>query len=256
MYNKIFTAVFFSFLNVCFAQGYQMQYSSSVPKQQTNEGKSYRVTYNLIMKIKQYDINTDITTVLEGNKNKSVYVENFSKNTTTSSSAELINIDANTFFYKDHLTKKIVYSDHIKFKFFVIEDEIKSFDWILLPETKLISGYLCQKANCVFRGREYFVFFTKEIPTSDGPWKFGGLPGLILEVFSDDAVALYSINFKSIVYVDDSKIVDKFEGKKTVSYDEFKSMYNKRYQQSLVDVVNDRGETRPMPKGFIEMLVD
>ena len=33
-----------------------------------------------------------------------------------------------------------------------------------------------------FRGRDYRALFTMNIPLSVGPWKFGGLPGLILKV--------------------------------------------------------------------------
>lgn len=39
-----------------------------------------------------------------------------------------------------------------------------------------------EKATTVFRGRTYEAWFTPDIPVSDGPWKFSGLPGLILEV--------------------------------------------------------------------------
>lgn len=54
--------------------------------------------------------------------------------------------------------------------------------WEILPERKVISGYTCQKAITTFRGRTWEAWFTNQIPFSNGPWKFQGLPGLILQV--------------------------------------------------------------------------
>lgn len=59
-------------------------------------------------------------------------------------------------------------------------------DWLIKNETMTIVGYTCQKATCSFRGRNYTAWFTVDIPISQGPWKFCGLPGLILKV-QDDA---------------------------------------------------------------------
>ena len=54
--------------------------------------------------------------------------------------------------------------------------------WQISTETKILRGYKCQKATCSWRGREYVAWFTMEIPKRLGPWKFGGLPGLIIKV--------------------------------------------------------------------------
>ena len=49
-------------------------------------------------------------------------------------------------------------------------------------EMKEILGYQCFKAECDFRGRHWTAWCTMQIPVQDGPWKFCGLPGLILEM--------------------------------------------------------------------------
>lgn len=54
--------------------------------------------------------------------------------------------------------------------------------WKVCEEKKKILDYECQRATCSFRGRDYEAWFAEDIPMSYGPWKFNGLPGLILEV--------------------------------------------------------------------------
>ncbi len=66
-------------------------------------------------------------------------------------------------------------------RFYYVE-ELDQFDWQILPETKTIEDFEVQKATTSFRGRDYVAWFAPEIPVSDGPYKFNGLPGLILEI--------------------------------------------------------------------------
>ena len=64
-------------------------------------------------------------------------------------------------------------------------EDIPNFNWQLQEDTLTVLGYLCQKATCFFRGKNYAVWFTTDVPINDGPWKFGGLPGLIIKVCDD-----------------------------------------------------------------------
>lgn len=73
-------------------------------------------------------------------------------------------------------------------------DEIPYLDWKFevpkifpeLPKTKKIAGYDCRSATVNFRGSNFLAYYTTDIPTTFGPWKFSGLPGLILEISSLD----------------------------------------------------------------------
>ena len=56
-----------------------------------------------------------------------------------------------------------------------------------------------------FRGRTWIAWFASEIPISDGPWKFNGLPGLIMEVY--DAKKHFHFSLVGIEQVDDEPIV-------------------------------------------------
>ena len=84
--------------------------------------------------------------------------------------------------YKDYKENKIKVIDKISGNFFLYEEENEPQSWILHDDTITIAGYLCQKALCQWRGRDYEAWFTPEIPINEGPWKFHGLPGLIIKL--------------------------------------------------------------------------
>lgn len=73
------------------------------------------------------------------------------------------------------------YHDYTSFKF-IVDEELKALDWQITDETKEIMGYLCLTATTSYKGRDYKAYFTEGIPFSDGPYKFKGLPGVILEL--------------------------------------------------------------------------
>jgi GLPGLI family protein len=62
------------------------------------------------------------------------------------------------------------------------EEPIPDLQWEIRMEFDTVLSYRCQKATTKFRGRNYEAWFTPDIPISNGPWKLGGLPGLILKV--------------------------------------------------------------------------
>lgn len=70
-------------------------------------------------------------------------------------------------------------------------EEIPILKWEIYEETDTIAGYHCQKATCTFRGREYIAWFSMNIPISNGPWKFGDLPGLILKVYDKEQLFVF-----------------------------------------------------------------
>ena len=62
------------------------------------------------------------------------------------------------------------------------DEPFSEIDWLIVEDsTKTILDYQCIMATTDFHGRKWTVWFTPEIPMQDGPWKFCGLPGLIME---------------------------------------------------------------------------
>ena len=57
--------------------------------------------------------------------------------------------------------------------------------WTLTDDTLTVSGYHCQQATATFRGVKWHVWYTEEIPSSAGPWRLRGLPGLIVKAESE-----------------------------------------------------------------------
>ena len=70
----------------------------------------------------------------------------------------------------------------------VIKEDKKIWTWKILPETKKIGNFTCQKAEATFRGSVFTAWFTNKIPVPFGPWKAKDLPGLILELYDGNKI--------------------------------------------------------------------
>ncbi len=65
-------------------------------------------------------------------------------------------------------------------------ESLAGINWELTDSVTGIMGYNCQMAKCDYHGRHWTVWFTTDIPVSEGPWKLQGLPGLILKAVEND----------------------------------------------------------------------
>jgi GLPGLI family protein len=74
---------------------------------------------------------------------------------------------------------------------FILKEKIPVIDWIIMKETRKIGNLQAIHAKGVFGGRTYNVWFTPDIPLPFGPFKLCGLPGLILEAYSEDGIVKY-----------------------------------------------------------------
>jgi GLPGLI family protein len=74
---------------------------------------------------------------------------------------------------------------------FESNDEIK---WNIQKETKILENYKLQRATADFGGRKWNAWFTTNIPISEGPYKFRGLPGLILFLEDSKQNFIYSFS--------------------------------------------------------------
>ena len=92
---------------------------------------------------------------------------------------------------RDEVYKNTPQSGYIKFihmpGWISCRDKIDGlFEWKLLEGDSIVCKYPCHKAVTTFRGRTWTVWYTLDLPYSDGPWKFCGLPGLVLHAYDSD----------------------------------------------------------------------
>ncbi|MFT3919509.1 GLPGLI family protein [Cloacibacterium sp.] len=64
--------------------------------------------------------------------------------------------------------------------FKVTED--RKIAWKILPNKQKIGNWETQKATTEFGGRKWTAWFCNDIPIQDGPYKFSGLPGIIVKL--------------------------------------------------------------------------
>jgi len=84
-----------------------------------------------------------------------------------------------------------------------------SLDWTLTDDTLTINGYLCLRAETTFRDIRWEVWYTEEVPSSVGPWRLRGLPGLIVKATGNAhtfTLAELRHETSAITYASDIKI--------------------------------------------------
>jgi GLPGLI family protein len=137
-----------------------------------------------------------------------------------------------SILYKNLQEKRYAHKTEIQGKVFLVKDKIKEHDWELTSETKNIGNYTCYKATYSFESTETKVnfidgdskeqkvkqkktitaWYTPQIPISNGPENYHGLPGLILEINDGKKVMVCTeiqINPKKTI-----KITEPTKGKK------------------------------------------
>lgn len=92
--------------------------------------------------------------------------------------------------YKDFDKKEVWVTYSILLDHYLYQDSDMPIDWNITDEAKEIGQYTVQKATTNFGGRSYEAWFTPEVPIVDGPYVFGGLPGLIIELYDTDRLSL------------------------------------------------------------------
>lgn len=141
--------------------------------------------------------------------------------------------------YKDRSEGKIIsvynsYIDNLKCE---QSKEVQFLgQWKLSTEIDTIFNYKCHKAEIVYANRHYEAWYTFDIPMNDGPWKFWGLPGLILKVKDSDG--LFEWTAIGLKKVDVDIVMDKNKYEIT-GPSQFQDFLNKATHSVMVDFFNN-----------------
>ena len=186
--------ILFSLLAFCL-------FASCVHSQEAVDTVSVRVQYRALYKHtqEQKEAYDDITLLDIGRHSSRFYSQRFEQFLHLRDSVKSVNTDpmsylqflANTFGSKKgreyevykHIPQRgtLTYTDVVHNDFsFCYEESIPTFSWELAEGDTIIIGYPCHKAVCQFRGRTWTAWYSLDLPFDNGPWKLGGLPGLIL----------------------------------------------------------------------------
>lgn len=92
---------------------------------------------------------------------------------------------------KNKKDQKIIYKDRLGRDQYSYEED-RPLNWRILSETTKIGDYKVQKAETDFGGRKWTAWFTTDLPYQDGPYKFSGLPGLVVK--AEDSTGDYSFD--------------------------------------------------------------
>lgn len=101
--------------------------------------------------------------------------------------------------YKNTENRKVTLTGRLDFyTSFKTSEPMNQFSWVIKNEKTSYLGYTVQKATTSYGCRTWEALFAPGIPVSEGPYKFHGLPGLILKVM--DTEGHYSFELRALYH--------------------------------------------------------
>lgn len=140
-------------------------------------------------------------------------------------------------------------------------EEILNHDWKLGSDTKTIKGYECRDATVSYGGRDWKAWYAINLPINVGPYKFRGLPGLIVKITDstgDYDYELYSVDQRAHVritkFIHDQPLANRVITDRTI-YNKTRIQWNglsfeermqaaKNQGQLNLSFINSYGESR------------
>lgn len=219
-----------------------------------------RFFYELTFKPKKDSTKLDkVITILDITKDKSIYqdytvvaqdsiiVEAVNKMQKSGVFADIMKmIKMPKFGYKitkSYPSMKEQYADRISRNYFGYDEDLK-LNWNTQNEKQKIGEYNTQKATTEFGGRKWTAWFSTDLPFPDGPYKFYGLPGLIVKIEDDEKNYSWVLQGnKKINNYEELSEADKINSKfgvdmtvKKISKEKFEQAYNNFKKDPLAEM--------------------
>lgn len=181
----IFSILCFTIFQFGYSQATRFIYQATMTPDSTNVSKKTERVY--------LDIDGQNSTFYSENRAKRDSVMNRMRQTRNFDRSQMQDLRSGI----DFTVEKNLVQQNINFKQRLGRDQYTYTEnipnnWTILPETIKIGNYQTQKAQIQYGGRIWYAWFTPEVPLQDGPYKFGGLPGLIIKL--EDSKGDYSFD--------------------------------------------------------------
>ena len=172
-------------------------------------------------------------------------------------------------YYKNIQTKTSTKESEFSGKNFLVKDDLVTYEWEMQQETKMIGNYLCFKATTTIErqaksemkfGRKspeerkaeeekekelenvmeviaVTAWYTMDIPVSNGPENYWGLPGLILEVDAGETKILCT---KIVLNPKEKIAISEPTKGKEVTQDEYDTIVEEKTKEMKERFQNER----------------
>ncbi|MDE6330117.1 MAG: GLPGLI family protein [Muribaculaceae bacterium] len=146
------------------------------------------------------------------------------------------NLDKSAIF-KNYPMGKITVHQRYDRESWVYTEDFETPVWTVTDSVANVLDYQCVMAVSDFRGRRWIAWFAPELPISNGPWKLGGLPGLILK--AEDSKGHYSYEAIEVAdakggYVEFFNYDDRLTTKRIASLRHQRKCLNKNIGEQII----------------------
>ncbi|RLZ08763.1 GLPGLI family protein [Faecalibacter macacae] len=146
-------------------------------------------------------------------------------------------------YYVNYETKELVELKNMIRKVFIVSDSLSTYNWTIQKDKSKLLGYDVKKAIAIDGKYTYEAWFAPSLNFKSGPFKFNGLPGVILQLTEIDAQGHKKITTAFDVKINDKAKIERPTKGEVISkegYNEYVEEMMKRQQEMLNNRVNKK----------------